>query len=99
MKSIKRMNAACMIAVIICVVIASMSYSSAASDDYSNLVKLITDGEDVRMDAQDLAFLLATHGYDAVPKESYAVVKLDKVIYEVTPNGVKPGLADISILG
>jgi len=99
MKSINRMNAACMIAAIICVVIASMSYSSAASDDYNNLVKLITDGEDVRMDAQDLAFLLATHGYDAAPEERYAIVKLDKVTYVVTPNGVKPGLAEISILG
>ncbi len=98
MKLINRMDAIYLMAAIICVMIASMSCPSAASDDYSNLVKLITDSEDVRIDTQDLAFLLVTHGFDATPKDSYAIVKLDKEIYEVTPNGVKPGLADISIL-
>jgi hypothetical protein len=32
-----------------------------------------------------------------MPKDSYAIVKLDKRIYKVTPNGMKPGLVDISI--
>ena len=85
-------------AAIICFIIASMSCPTAATDDYPNFVKMITDGEDVRISAQDLAFLLVTHGFDATPKDSYAIAKLDKKIYKVTPNGVKPGLADISIL-
>ena len=98
MKLTKGMNAAYLMAAIICAaIIASMSCPSAATDDYTNLVKLITDSEDVRIDAQDLAFLLVTHGFDAMPKDIYAIVKLDKKIYKVTPNGVKPGLADISI--
>jgi hypothetical protein len=56
------------------------------------------DSEDVRIDAQDLAFLLATHGFDAVPKDSCAIVKLDKTIYMMMPNGAKPGLADILVM-
>ena len=98
MKSIKRMYAIYLMVAIIYVIIASMSYPSAASEDYTNLMKLVTDNEDARISAQDLAFLLATHGFDAVPKGSYVIVKLDKATYKMTPNGVKPGLADILIL-
>jgi len=97
MKLTKGMNAAYLMAAIICVIIASMSCPTTATDDCTNLMKLMTGSEDVRIDAQDLAFLLVTHGFDAMPKDSYAIVKLDKKIYKVTPNGVKPGLADISI--
>lgn len=98
MKLTKGMNAAYLMAAISCVIIASMSCPTTATDDYTNLVKLITDSEDIRIDTQDLAFLLVTHGFDATPEDRYAIVKLDKKIYEVTPNGVNPGLADISIL-
>jgi hypothetical protein len=31
-----------------------------------------------------------------VPKDGYVVVKLDKATYKMTPNGVKPGLDDMS---
>ena len=98
MKLTKGMNAAYLMAAISCVIIASICYPTTATDDCTNLMKLMTGSEDVRIDAQDLAFLLVTHGFDAMPKDSYAIVKLDKKIYKVTPNGVKPGLADISIL-
>jgi len=57
---------------------------------------MVKDNEDIRNNAQDLAFLLATHGFDAVPKGNYVIVKLDQATYEMTPHGVKPGLADIS---
>ncbi|GAB6266548.1 MAG: hypothetical protein STSR0001_19950 [Methanothrix sp.] len=97
MKLIERINVACLMAAMICVIITSISCLSAASDDYTDLMKLITDSEDVRIDAQDLAFLLATHGFDAVPKGDRVVVKLDDVVYKMTPNGVEPGLADILI--
>jgi hypothetical protein len=40
------------------------------------------------MDAQDLAFYLATHGFDATPKGSYVEVDLGGDIYWLTPNGV-----------
>ena len=97
MKLTKGMNAAYLMAAIICIIIASISYPTTATDDCTNLMKLIAGSEDVRIDAQDLAFFLVTHGFDATPKDRYAIVKLDKKIYKVTPNDVKPGLADISI--
>ena len=78
MKLTKGMNAAYLMAAIICVIIASMSCPTAATDDYTNLVKLITDSEDIRIDTQDLAFLLVTHDFDATPEDSYTIVKLDK---------------------
>ena len=84
-------------AAMICVLITSTSLPSAASGDYSDLMKLIIDSEDVRIDAKDLAFLLATHGFDAAPKDGYAIVKLDNAVYNMTPNGAEPGLADILI--
>jgi hypothetical protein len=96
MKLIRIMYATYLTAAIICVIFASMSYPSSASEGSTNLVKLVKDNEDVRINAQDLAFLLATHGFDAVPKGGYVIVKLDKATYKMTPNGVKPGLADMS---
>jgi hypothetical protein len=32
-----------------------------------------------------------------MPKDGYAVVKLNETVYILTPNGDKPGLADITI--
>lgn len=98
MKVIERIDAACLMAAMICAIIASISCPSAASGDYSDLMKLITDHEDVRIDARDLAFLLATHGFDAAPKDGYVIVRLDEVVYKMTPNDVKPGLADTLII-
>jgi hypothetical protein len=90
------MYAACLTAAIICVVFASMSYPSSASGYNINLMKLVTYSEDVRINAQDLAILIAAPGFDAVPEGGYVIVKLDKATYMMAPNGVKPGLADLS---
>ena len=70
--------------------------SSAASDG-SKLAKLISANEDPRMNAEDLAFFLVTHDFDAVPKKDYVEVRLNGVIYKVVPNGAEPGLADITM--
>ena len=42
-----------------------------------------------------LAFFLATHGYDAVPKGKHVEVTLSGAVYRLIPNGEKPGLCDI----
>jgi len=82
MKSIKRTNSACLVAIVFCFAVMSMSYPSAA-DDYTDLMKLIADSEDVRIDAQDLAFLLVTHGFNAEPNsisvDSLKVINYDPV--------------------
>jgi len=72
--------------------------ASGASDDYSVLMKLITDNEDSHMNAFDLAFLLATHNFDATPEDGHVIVKLESMIYSLTPNGEKPGLAEVTII-
>jgi hypothetical protein len=50
------------------------------------------------MTPNDLAFFLATHNYDATPKNGYVQVKIDGTIYKVVPNSSQPGLADLSII-
>ena len=51
-----------------CILMACMNTASAASEDISDLKKLISSNEDTRMNSQDLAFFLATHNYRAVPR-------------------------------
>lgn len=80
----------------ILVTLSIIPLSSAASDG-SELAKLISANEDPRMNAEDLAFFLVTHDFDAVPKKDYVEVRLNGVIYKVVPNGAKPGLAEITI--
>ena len=92
----KRPSAICLIAALILALFAIPA--SGASDEYSALMKLIADNEDVRMNAGDLAFLLATHNFDATPEDGYVIVKLEGTTYSFTPNGEKPGLAEVTII-
>ncbi|TRZ68922.1 MAG: hypothetical protein D4Q77_00690 [Methanothrix sp.] len=68
---------------------------SSCSED-NELWLFISSYEDIDITVQDLAFFLATHGYDARPNRSYVTVKLsdDETLY-LTPNGAVPRLADI----
>jgi hypothetical protein len=50
------------------------------------------------MTVNDLAFFLATHNFDAIPKEGYVQVKINGSVYKVMPNGTNPGLADILVV-
>ena len=50
------------------------------------------------MTADDLAFFLVTHNYDATPKGGLVQVKMDGTICNLVPNGAAPGLADLEIL-
>jgi hypothetical protein len=42
--------------------------------------------------------LTATHNFDATPEKGCVIVKLEGMIYSLTPNGEKPGLAEITII-
>ena len=57
-----------------CILMAFMNKASAMGEDISDLKKLISVNEDIRMNSQDLAFFLATHNYSAVPKDGYVNV-------------------------
>jgi hypothetical protein len=62
--------------------------------DTSDLKELISSNEDVRINTQDLAFFLAFHGYNVVPKEGYVELNLNGKILKLVPNGAEPGLCD-----
>ena len=79
----------------VCILMAFMNTASAIGEDISDLKKLISGNEDTRMDSQDLAFFLATHNYDAMPKDGYVELNLNGIICKLIPNGEKPGLCDI----
>jgi hypothetical protein len=86
-----------LIAALICVVFAPASYASGAAEN-TELSKLISHNEDIYTTTNDLAFFLATHNYDATPKDGYVQLKIDGTIYKVVPNGAHPGLADLTII-
>ena len=90
--------AVCLMAAIICAMITPLGFVCAASTDYQDLVNLTLNNEDTRMNAVNLAFFLATHDFDATPKDGYVVVRINSTVYKLTPNGNKPGLADIAIM-
>jgi hypothetical protein len=71
---------------------------SDASADYPCLVNLIENNEDTRMSAQDLAYFLVTHGFDAAPEGDHIILRLDGTVYRMTPNEGEPGLADMVTL-
>ena len=84
------------------VVLASLAFAPAGfasgSADSFELSKLISQNEDARMNAEDLAFFLAPHNYDATPKDGFVHVKINDTIYKLVPNDAAPGLADMSII-
>ena len=80
-----------LLAALICVAFAPMSYASGVADS-TELSKLISQSGDTNMTPNDLAFFLATHNYDATPKNGYVQVKISGTIYKVVPNGSQPGI-------
>jgi len=68
---------------------------STAGDSHQDLITLIAGNEDDRMGVVDLAFLLVTHNFDAVPRDDYVEVTIDETVYMLKPNAGQPGLADI----
>ncbi|HII07200.1 MAG TPA: hypothetical protein HA349_07795 [Methanotrichaceae archaeon] len=64
--------------------------------EVNDLWLLISSYEDIGMTVLDLAFFLATHGYDATPERSYVTVEFsDGTMAYLTPNGGEPRLANL----
>jgi hypothetical protein len=80
-----------------CMVLITLNCASATEDELYDLKSLVTAFEDVHMNSQDLAFYLATHGYNAVPKNGCVELSLYGQTYRLTPNGSRPGLCDIEL--
>jgi hypothetical protein len=79
----------------ICIIMVSLNTASASGEDISDLNEIIANNEDTRMDSQDLAFFLATHNYNAMPRDGYVELNLNGKICKLVPNGDKSGLCDI----
>jgi hypothetical protein len=85
--------------VVIFVLLAFLSIApiSTGVSDKSELTKLILGDEDPLINVNDLAFLLVTHDFDAMPKGDYVEVRLNNTIYKLVPNGRYPGLANVTL--
>ncbi|RQW76936.1 MAG: hypothetical protein EHM14_15530 [Methanothrix sp.] len=62
-------------------VLLALPTASASSASTSDLLSTVSSFDDLRMDAEDLAFHLAAHGIDVKPQGDYAEVYLDGDIY------------------
>jgi hypothetical protein len=81
--------------IIVCIMLVSLNTATALDGDIPDLKKLISSNEDARMNVQDLAFFLATHNYNVVPKDGYVELDLNGKILKLIPNGEKSGLCDM----
>ena len=86
-----------LLAALVCAAFAPASYASGVADS-KELTKLISQSCDARMTPNDLAFFLATHNYDATPKDGYVQVKIDGTICKVVLNGANSGIVSPSII-
>jgi len=78
---------------VIMAVLILVSTTAACTDN--ELILYLAGHEDRLIDAPDLAFVLATHNFDARPDGNLVLVKTEKATYFLEPNGQKPGLANI----
>jgi hypothetical protein len=97
MLSVVKIGTMRLIAILLLGMIALQSPGSSASTGYQDLLSLCNANEDARINVEDLAFLLVTHDFDAVPRCDYVEVRIDGSIYKVKPNAAKAGLADIEL--
>lgn len=88
----------CLIALLVLEMTVSQASGGTVSVGYQDLLSLCNSNEDARMNVEDLAFLLVTHDFDAMPKGDYVEVRIDGSIYMAKPNAARAGLADIEPL-
>jgi hypothetical protein len=86
----------CALSLLSIVIMLALPTVSASSDSFSDLKSFISGFDDSRMGTEDLAFYLASHGFDATPKGGFVEVNLGGHICKLTPNGSAPGLASIA---
>jgi hypothetical protein len=78
------------------IILLALPTVSAAGNSLSELKSSIYSFDDPRMGTEDLAFYLASHGFDATPNGNCVEIDLGGHIYKLTPNGSAPGLANMA---
>jgi hypothetical protein len=86
-----------LIAALTCIAFVTASPAFGAVAENNDLMKEISQYHDTHMTIEDLAFFLATHNYNATPKESYVQITIGGTIYKAVPNSTT-GLAELSIM-
>jgi hypothetical protein len=90
----KQISAICFISIVIMLELPTVGASNASLSD---LKSTMPSFDDPRMDAEDLAFYLVTHDFDAKPKGGYVEVDLEGRVCKLIPNGSAPGLCSITV--
>jgi hypothetical protein len=90
--------AVCIPLILLCTIALSSAVLPPAGDESSKLKELISGNEDPLVNANDLAYFLVIHDFDARPKDDYVEVYLDGAVYKLVPNGSCPGLANITMV-
>ena len=62
-----------------------------------DLAKVISQYHGTHIVDEDLAFFLATHNYNATPKDGYVQITIDGTVYSAVPNS-ETGLAELSLM-
>jgi len=86
-----------LIAALTCTLFVTASSAFGAVVENNDLTELISQYQDTHMTVEDLAFFLATHNYNATPKEGYVQVIVGGTIYGAVPNSTT-GLAELTIM-
>ena len=86
-----------LIAALICIAFVPANPAFGAVAENRDLTNVTSQYHDTHMTVKDLAFFLATHNYNAMPKEGYVQVIVEGTIYEAVPNSTT-GLAELTIL-
>ena len=86
-----------LMAALICIVFVSANPAIGAAAENCDLTEVISQFYDTHMTVEDLAFFLATHNFNATPKEGYVQVIVDGAIYKAVPNSTT-GLAELAIM-
>jgi hypothetical protein len=85
-----------LLAALTCILLVSANPAFGAVAENHDLTKAISQFHDTHMTVEDLAFFLATHNYDATPKDGYVQVKIDGTICKAVPN-IATGLAELTM--
>jgi len=86
-----------LIAALTCTLFVTASPAFGAVAENRDLTELISQYQDTHMTVEDLAFFLATHNYNATPKDGYVQVTIDGTIYKAVPNNAT-GIAELTIV-
>jgi hypothetical protein len=86
-----------LIVALTCTVFVTACPAFGAVAENHDLNEVISQCHDTHMTVEDLAFFLATHNYNATPKDGYVQITIGGTIYKAVLNSTT-GLAELSLM-